>query len=79
MRTLRPSFGVCLFRFATALLLSSLASAQSGNLHVLAGSTPGLVAQGHDLGPEDPAKRITVYVWLKRHNEAAFELSLIHI
>ena len=73
MRTVPASFGLGLFGFTAVLLLSSLAGAQSGNLHLLAGSTPGLVAQAQDLGAENPARQITIYVWLKRHNEAAFE------
>ncbi len=52
-------------------LLAGMASAQ-GNLQVLTGSTPGFVSWAKDLGPADPGKQITVSVWLKRHNDAAF-------
>jgi subtilase family serine protease len=72
---IRLGFGTSLFLLTTSML-SNFATAQPDSLHVLAGSTPGLVAQAHNLGLEDPNKQITVYVWLKRHDESAFQTQL---
>jgi subtilase family serine protease len=63
---------VTVLQFAVVVLVASLASAQ-GNLRILKGSTPGFVSLGLNLGAEDPGTQITVSVWLKRHNEAAFQ------
>ncbi|MFL5298852.1 MAG: protease pro-enzyme activation domain-containing protein, partial [Anaeromyxobacteraceae bacterium] len=40
---------------------------------VVPDNTPGLVKNGKDLGPVDPATVISVTVWLKLHNEAQLE------
>jgi subtilase family serine protease len=68
-------FGVAVRRFAVVVLAASFVSAQGGP-KVVTGSTPGLVTQAQDLGPEDPGKEITVTVVLQRHNEAAFQQAL---
>ena len=72
LRSLGRILRSTILRSAAIALLAGTASAQ-GNLQVLTGSTPGFVSQAKDLGAEDPGKQITVSVWLKRHNEAAFQ------
>jgi len=64
-------FRVVALPFAV-VVLASLASAQ-GRHGALTGSTPGFVSQAHDLGAENPGKQITVSIWLKRHNDIAFQ------
>ncbi len=70
-RSVRRIFEAAVLQLVAIALFASMASAQ-GNLMVLPGSTPRLVTQSQDLGPEDPGKQITVSILLKRHNEVAF-------
>jgi len=77
-RAFSRRFGVAVLQFATIVLAASFASAQGGP-KVIKGSTPGLVRQAQDLGPEDPDKQITVTVVLQQHNQAAFQQTLQQI
>ena len=66
--TLRVSLAVV---FALLSMVGSMFGQESPR--VLAGSTPGVVAQGKDIGPEDPEKQIEITVVLQRRNEPGFQ------
>ena len=63
------------FRFsamlALAVLVASFANAQSS--HTIAGNTPRLPSSAENLGPENPAKVITITLWLRQHNKTDFD------
>ena len=62
---------------ATVLVIFTLivgfGFSRSANAQVVADSTSRMLANAEGLGAEDPSKQITVTLWLKHHNEAAFD------
>lgn len=57
---------------AVVTLLISFGLAQFAHAQAVSDSTSRMLANAQNLGAEDLTKQITVTVWLKHHNEAAF-------
>ena len=53
---------------ALTVLIAFLANAQSS--HTIVGNTPHLPSSAVNLGPENPAKVISITLWLRQHNKA---------
>jgi subtilase family serine protease len=64
-------------KVATLLVIFTLivgfGFSRSANAQVAADSTSRMLANAENLGAEDLSKQITVTVWLKHHNQAAFD------
>ena len=71
MRTGIPSTAVVLALAACGFGTS--AQAASPSTTVISQNTPGFVKNAKDLGPVDPATRISVTAWLKIHNESQLD------
>jgi hypothetical protein len=61
------------FLFAILTLLVSFGFSPSASSQVTADSRSRMLSNAENLGSEDLSKQITVTVWLKHHNQAAFD------
>jgi subtilase family serine protease len=59
--------------FAVLTLLIGIGFVQAAKAQVISDNTPRPLAKAENLGAEDLYKQITVTVWLKHHNQAAFD------
>jgi subtilase family serine protease len=68
---------VVLAALTMVLLLAGGAGAQSAGgavaSQIIAGNTPGFVATGKNIGPEEASTTISVTLWLQPHNRAALD------
>ncbi|MGD0544069.1 MAG: S53 family peptidase [Candidatus Acidiferrales bacterium] len=68
---------VALAALTMVLLLAGGAGAQSASgavtSQVIAGNTPGFIATGKNIGPEEASTTISVTLWLQPHNRAALD------
>lgn len=70
----RNSMKNCMVRYALACTfvfycLTNPSLFAENTTRTIAHQTPGFVSTARDLGPEEMSKQVTIYLWLKTHNE----------